>query len=340
MKSSKLRIPEVSVIACHHTGDLVHGFTKSVTLSETQSYEVIVVTSDSELATTGIKDCTVIYCEGGPAKKRNVGGRIAKGRFLAFFDDDVEITVDCIEQLKETFTLSDCGMVYGKLYNMEHRTRLDEAGGYMTFTGFIWSRAEQNIVDTGQFEKVEPILAGKSASCMIPTRLFDAIGGFDEDFGILGEETDLSWRVWLTGFKVYFNPKSIAYHAFNTKFKPVKKYYTTTRVQFNGCRNYITMLIKNLEARNLWRILPIHLVVWFTAGLAMVITGKVKQGMKIWEGIWYVLRNLTLIRKKRTTVQEGRKVSDRTIWPHIYRRTSWSYYIQRYLRYIAIGLHG
>ena len=105
---------------------------------------------------------------------------------------------------------------------------------------------------------------------MIRADAYKAIAGFDEDFGILGEETDLSWRLWLKGVKILYTPQATGYHAFNTKFKPVEKHYTSKRVQFNGCRNYCVMLIKNLETHNLWRILPIHILIWFFAGLAMI----------------------------------------------------------------------
>jgi GT2 family glycosyltransferase len=166
------------------------------------------------------------------------------------------------------------------------------------------------------------------------------VKGFDKDFGILGEETDLSWRVWLYGYKVLFEPMATGYHAFNTKFKPAQDYYTSERVQFNGCRNYITMLIKNLETRNLVRILPIHVLIWTTAGLAMIITGKLKQGVNILRGLIYVCRNIREILTKRERVQQNRHVTDAEIWPSIYRTPPRGYTWRRFCRYLSIGLHG
>jgi len=340
MQSSKSK-PEVSIIVCHHLGDFIYKFVESVKASTFTDYEIIVITSDEKLATNGIKGCVTFHSTAMPAEKRNIGSRLAKGKYLAFFDDDVEVTQDCLYFLRQAFDkYKKIGMVYGKLYNMEHRNRFDEAGGFITSTGFIWSRAGQNEIDRGQYDEPELIFSGKSASCMIRRDVFEKIGGFDDDFEILGEESDLSWRVWLSGFHVLWEPNSVAYHAFNTKFKPAEKFYTSKRVQYNGCRNYITMLVKNLEWRNLWKMLIIQYLVWTYAAIAMIITGKANQGLNILKGLGYTLRKASYILEKRKKIQERRVVSDKDIWPNIFRRTPAGYYRQRFIRYLKIGLHG
>lgn len=331
---------DVSVVICHHVGTLVYDAVKSVqTSTDIQSYEIIVMTSDDELAAKGIPGCLTFNHDGLPAAKRNAGVRIAKGKYIAFFDDDVTVDPLCLYHLKNGIK-DDVAMTYGRLWNMEHRNRFDEAGGYLTSTGFIWSRAGQNDIDDGQYSKDELIFSGKSASCMIRADVYKKLGGMDEDFGILGEESDLSWRVWLSGQTVMYTPQATGFHAFNTKFKPKEKHYTNERVFFNGCHNYITMLIKNLEAKNLWRILPIHLTIWFSAGVVMIITGKVKQGVSVLKGLVFVIRNLKSILEKRRRVQSDRQVSDDDIWPYIFRRTNMLYYVNRFYRYIVGGLHG
>jgi len=336
-KYSKSR-PEISIVVCHHVGTLIHGFLESVRKSVGVSYEIIVMTSDEHIALEGLRDCLVFHSTEPPAGKRNSGANVAQGEYLAFFDDDVEIADDTLYELKIGFS-KDVWMVYGKLWNMEFRHRFDEAGSFLTPTGFLWSRAGQHEIDCGQYDKEEFVLSGKSASCMIKREYFNKIGGFDEDFGILGEETDLAWRVWLYGGKVLYEPLAVGWHAFNTKFKPIQKHYTSARVQFNGCRNYITMLIKNLGKENLC-IIPIHMLIWFIAGLAMIGTGKVGQGWNILKGLVYVVRNLNGILEKRERIQNKRVKSDRELWPFIFCRPPNGYYRQRFLRYLRIGLHG
>jgi len=338
MSLIKYSNPEVSVVTCHHTGTLLFGFLESLFKSENVDFEVIVMTSNEDLALKGIKNCIVIYHEGMPAEKRNAGARIAKGKYLAFFDDDVTIDPLCLYHLQRSIG-SSIPMSYGKLWNMERRNRFDEAGSFLTTTGFLWSRAGQNEIDNGQYSKEEYILAGKSASCMVMANVFKKVGGFDESFGILGEETDLSWRIWLSGGSVLYVPTATGYHAFNTKFKPPEKYYTSSRVHYNGCRNYLTMLIKNLGDEHLW-IVPLHAAIWFGAGVAMLITLRPKQGANILRGLWYVLSHRKEILKKRSQIQFTRKSNESFIWSHIFRRAPRGYYTQRFTRYISLGLHG
>ena len=332
---------EISVIVCHHKGDFIDKFVASVKRSFGVKYEILIMTSDENLAVTGMKGCQTFYSEKMPAEKRNTGARLSSGKYIAFFDDDVEIEPNCLLTLKKALDSNpSVGMVYGKLYNMEHRNRFDEAGGYLTSTGFIYSRAEQNLVDCGQYDTYDLILAGKSASCMMREEVFFEAGQFDEDFGILGEETDLSWRVWLKGHKVLFVPDAVGYHAFNTKFKPAKEYYTSDRVHYNGCRNYIVMLLKNLEKGTLWKILPLHISAWIFAGCAMIATLKIAQGINIFRGLIYCVNSCGNIAAKRRKVQEKRKISDRELWPFIFTRAPRGYYTQRLSRYLRIGLHG
>lgn len=334
-------LPDISVIVCAHNQGFIHKFVESVKRSVGASYEIIVVSSDDELSSQGIPGCFVFNGPAMPAAKRNRGARIAKGKYLAFFDDDVEIQPDCLAVLQNTLEMTKAGMVYGKLHKADEPHRFDEAGGFLTWTGFIWSRAGQNIVDEGQYDEPEPIFSGKSASCMIEERLFSKLEGFDEDFGILGEESCLAWRVWICGREVYWAPNAVAIHYFNTKFKPVNKYYNSTRVQFNGCRNYITMLIKNLETHNLWKILPIHVSIWAMAGCLMCLTGKFTQGLNIFKGLFYVPLNIRHILDKRRKVQNKRVKSDAELHPIIFRTPGRSYFTERFSRYLGNpSLHG
>ena len=332
--------PQVSVVVCHHKGDFIYKFVESLRKSICADYELIVVSSDTTIDRVKLGKCTLITTIlQFPAAKRNLGVSFTKYDYVAFFDDDVEIEQDCLSELYHSIYDRKAGMVYGKLYKADEKERLDEAGGYLTWSGFIWSRAEQNKRDDGGYGVSCKIFSGKSASCIIEKRAFYEVGKFDESFGILGEESDLSWRLWLAGRTIYFEPRATGIHYFNTVFKRPEKYYTSERVNYNGCRNYITMLLKNLGGEHLWMAF-INMMIWIIVGLAMIGTLKVKQGVNIFRGIFYVMRNWKDIMLKRKSIQDSRVRSDKELWPDIYRKVRLSYYMQRFFRYIGIGLHG
>ncbi len=326
----------ISVIVCHHQGDLIYKAIASLKESREVSFEIIVVSSIPNISLPG---CTIVHLYGEPAAKRNLGMKYARGNKLAFFDDDVEVKPDCLAELARVLDYPDCGMVFGKTLNMEFRTRFDEAGSYLTSIGFLYARAESGIEDKGQFDAVEPILSGKSASCMIHRKVFADIGMFDSWFGILGEETDLAWRVWLYGYKVLYVPSSVAYHAFNTRFKP-QTFYNHKRVYYNGCRNYIALLISNLEGKNLAYILPIHILAWLVAAIGMALSGKLEAAKHILLGLAAVFQYRGHILIHRRYAQLLRVKSDHDLFPYILRSPGLRYYLIRMLRYFKVGLHG
>src|SRR3990167_5557614 len=328
---------KVSIILCHHKGrELVLRSIKSIKAQKFIDPEIIVATSEEN---TTFHGTTTLLVKGGPAHKRNVAFKFATSDYIAFFDDDIEATPTAVHEMLKALLQDKIGMVFGKLLNMEHHNKFDEAGSYLTHSGFLWARAESGCIDRGQFENQEYVLAGKSAACLIRRTVFSEIGMFDPSYEILAEETDLAWRVWLSGWRVLYVPSSVTYHAFNTRFKP-KDFYVPRRVYYNGCRNYITMLFTNLGTYR-W-IVPvlIQLSVWSTAGIGMLITGKFEAGIHIFKGIGYFFRNIRIIWDKRIKVQTKlRKVKDSDIMPMIMRNPPISYYLKRFCHYIYTGKH-
>lgn len=335
---------KISVIICHHKGRLIDMALDSLMKSAEVDYELIVATSDvvENIKALQTKYPTVRFIEiaGGPAHKRNVACKFAGGEFIAFYDDDISATPYSLFQMQSFLKEHDkCGMVFGKLLNMEWPDRFDEAGSFLTSTGFLWARAESGVLDHGQYEDACPILAGKSAACMIRRKLFWQVQAFDSSYEILGEETDLAWRVWLAGYSVFFVPKSVTYHAFNTKFKP-SDFYTPGRVYFNGSRNYLSMLATNLETFNLIFPITTQIIVWTFAAMGMLITGKFEAGSYIFKGLFYFFKRIPQILVKRLHVQSTRKISDKELLHIIVHNPPISYYIKRFFHYIKTGRHG
>lgn len=328
--------PSVSVVVSHNQGDLILKALASLRLQKYVNLEIIVATSDPVRVFYGTK---TFYQKGGPDIKRNTALKFCSHDLIAFFDDDIEATPTCVAKMARKLNEhADVGMVFGKTLNMEHRDMFDEAGSFLTWTGFLWARGDRQ-KDIGQFDMCEPVLAGKSASCMIKRSIFVEAGKFDTDYEILGEETDLAWRVWLKGYKVLYTPRSVAFHAFNTRFKP-KNMYTVNRVYFNGVKNYLSMLLTNLDKINCIRIIPLHLFMWILAGMSQIMTGHFNAGFHIFKGVSYFIKNLQRNIHKRKLVQSTRVISDKDLFKIVMRQPSWKYYAKRLLNYVKTGLHG
>ena len=327
----------VSVVLCHHRGDFVDRAVETLIGSRGATPEIIVVTS--ELGRT-FENAKTVYHDGGPSEKRNIGFKYCSNQFIAFFDDDVEVDRDCLYELCRSIDKPDVGMTYGKTYNMERRRNFDGAGSFLTSTGFLWAREESGILDEGQYDVEEPVFAGKGACMMLKRKVFSEVGYFDAYYGILAEETDISWKCWLAGYKVMYVPKAILYHAFNTRFKPWNYFYTHKRVYFHGSRNYLVMLTKCLEWQNVLLMVPQTMGMWFMAGAGMFLGKKWKAGWLIWCGIGAYFIDLPIILDKRRRTQALRKVSDKILFRSIMRNPGWSYFFKRVVNYWKTGIHG
>lgn len=287
---------------------------------------------------------TYWYEPGGPAHKRNYGvthgGRV-QSPYLIFLDDDVEVSPHCLSAFVQWMEAHPrCGMAFAKILNMERRREFDDCGSWITWTGFLWARAGNLQHDHGQADTVLPILSSKSATCVVRRDSFYATGGFDADYFILAEESDLAWRCWLRGWEVWYVPTATSWHAFNTILKHPADYYSLTRIHRLGSRNYLKLLTTNLGASRLLRILPVHLLGWTVACLGYLLSGQWQRAYCVAAGVWDWLRGLPGDLVKRKHVQGSRVVSDRVLWPRISAAPPLGYYVDRMRRYLVQGLHG
>jgi len=305
----------VSVVIPHHTGRLIYDCLHSL---RDERVEKIVCSSTPTI----FPNVRSVYTPlNEPTHKRNKGVKLSMGDYICFLDDDVTLCILCIKNMQRYLDWhNDVGMVFATLFRTDET--LDSIGVYLNWTGFLIENTKRPAYPT-------PILSGKGACCMIRKKLFDDIGGFDEDFVIYGEETDLSWRVWLAGYKVMQLPFATAIHCAESKDK---SYYNPEYIYYHGCKNYITMLIKNL---GLWY-MPIALInfcLWAFTGVLFLFKSP-KKAFWIFQGLWYNIVNLPHILKKRNKIQKERVLTDTELFPYVYTSTGIKYYMTRLWEYL------
>ena len=336
----------VSVIIINHNGiDFVDNCLQSVLNSNYPSFEIIFVdngSSDSslEFVKNNFGDNPRLRilenkASLGPAVGRNRGAAAASGKYFFFLDNDTQVNNNCIAELIKVMESDpSIGAGQAKLLQMDSDNLYDCAGDYLGPLGFLIERS-QRVKDIGQFDSIADILSAKSAASIIRKDLFDKIGGFDESYYMYLEETDLSWRVWLAGYRVVFSPKSVVYHAYGTKKKLQEKYYSNYTVRYYGCRNYISTLIKNFGTLNLFKILPLHIISWLLLSAMFLIKGRFKDFIWIIKAIFWNISHMGLLLKKRAQVQKVvRRAGDKQIMSKVMALRPLSYYLGKAVSYI------
>lgn len=335
-------IPELSIIICHHAGSLILRCLKSLETAK-GNFECIIVTSMREFSYQGT-GITLIYEQGGPAHKRNVGAKIARGKYLIFLDDDVSLHEDCLVNLQEFLERNPkAGMLFCKIYKMQEgrRNELDDAGSLISWTGFLFARSGDNQQDIGQYNEAAKILGSKSATCAIRKDLFNSINGFSEEYEILAEDTEIAWRVWLMDFEVWYVPSAISWHAFGCEsLKPKATYYTLSRIFYLGSRNYLMMLLTHLPLERMLYTIPVHIMAWLISSLGFAVKGKFRCSLLILKGLLDAIIRIPKIMKKVIYIKRTKKVSGRSFLKSITHNPSMNYYLDRILRYWRQSLHG
>ncbi|NMC13327.1 MAG: glycosyltransferase family 2 protein [Chloroflexi bacterium] len=105
-------------------------------------------------------------------------------------------------------------------------------------------------VDSGQYGAVEEVFAGCGAALLLRRAMLAEVGSLDDDFFMYYEDTDLSWRARLYGWKVlYASPAKVRHiHCGTTKEWSPNFIYLTER-------NRLAMVFKNgtiVHAARVW----------------------------------------------------------------------------------------
>jgi len=309
MNEMKNTFPLVSVIILNYNGlPFVEDCLKSVLETNYPNLEVIFVDNGStdgsyeHVQSKFGKDLRLKIVRNhknyGYCKGNNIGFKYAKGKYIAFLNNDVEVTrawlLRLISEIKRDPTI---GIAHPKVIKRENnKLTIDCVGGFLHPLGFAFA-PRRGETDKGQCDKTREVLAAPGAAFIIRREIIDRVGLFDEDYFMLSEEIDLSLRVWLSGYKIVVVPASIVCHEVSAT---MNKMFEPTTIFYLSVRNYIVTLLKNLELKNLVRTLPPYIAVMILYSLKK---RNAKQLLCILTPLLWMLRNIRTIIKKRCWVQ-------------------------------------
>jgi len=250
--ADKGKAPIASVIIVNYNGrEHVGACLHSLLKGGRQRYEVILVDNAStdgsaEYVERAFPQVKVIRNEvnRGFGHGGNVGARWARGKYLAFLNPDTVVEPGWLEALIAALEADpQAGLVTSKILLMSDPKRLNTCGNEVHCTGLTLCRGMGMTHD--KFADLTEVSAVSGAAFAIRRDLFEALGGFDETFFLYMEDTDLSWRARLAGYRCLYVPQSIVHHDYRLRFGPHKTFLQE--------RNRYLMLLKSLR----WRTLPL-----------------------------------------------------------------------------------
>jgi GT2 family glycosyltransferase len=155
-----------------------------------------------------------------------------------------------------------------------------------------------------KFKENFEIFAASSGCCIIRRDVFNQVGGFDAEYFIYDDDTDLSFRSRLLGYRIMFVSSSIVLHRGGI-LRGV-----SGMMLYHSSKNRLKTTIKNYQLKNVWwRFL---LLTFFTliVSASFFTLKKYDEGKATLKGALNPIRNFSDIWRKRLIFQHKRRIDD------------------------------
>ena len=207
------------VIPVHGPPGRVHKCLQAVAETADVAYEVILVDdragADTKRVLKDTRGALVLVNDQnlGFTKTVNLGTSHARGRYLVLLNDDTEPQALWLSAMvARAESASDVGVVAAKL--LYPGGVLQEAGGIVWSDGSAENFGRGQEASAPEFNYVREVDYGSAAALLVRSELWEASGGFDEQFAPgYWEDTDLCFTAREQGWRVLYEPRAEVVHA-------------------------------------------------------------------------------------------------------------------------------
>jgi GT2 family glycosyltransferase len=241
----------------------------------------------------------------GFAAANNVALQTVETEFVALLNNDAVPEALWLKSLVEALEEHpQAGMAASKMLFYDRPEVIDRAGDGYTIAGTGLMRGRGKPADG--YGKQEWVFGACAAAALYRMAMLRDIGFFDEDFFLLYEDVDLSFRAQLKGYKCLYVPEALVYHKGSSSIvhdSSISVYY--------GHRNLEWVYIQNMPSRLLLRTIIPHILYDLAAMSYFVISGRGKDFFRAKKD---ALGGLKRALKKRQRIQSGKRVDDGYLW--------------------------
>ena len=166
------------------------------------------------------------------------GLEVAQGPYIALVNNDARPDKTWLENLLQPMLRDrSIGICASKLI-FENSLILNSAGDGITTAAVGFNRGLGK--DPALFNGADLVFSACGAAVLYRRRMLAEIGFLDDNFFLYDEDTDLSFRAQLAGWKCVYVPNAIAFHKANAtagRLSDTHVYYHTRNLEFVWIKN-------------------------------------------------------------------------------------------------------
>lgn len=226
--------------------------------------------------------------------------------YYILLNSDVEVTegwlTPMISYLEKNPGAASC---QPKILSYNRRDQFEYAGaaggfidkyGYPFCRGRIFDNVEK---DLGQYNDSIDIFWSTGACMAVRASAWKRCGGFDASFFAHMEEIDLCWRFHRVGYKVSYIPESVVFHVGGGSL-----HYDSPFKTYLNFRNSLFLLYKNIDDKDLDRVLFIRRVLDGFAAVTFFFKGGIRNLRSVWKAHMDFYKSMDELKLKRRAVKE------------------------------------
>jgi GT2 family glycosyltransferase len=244
----------------------------------------------------------------GFAGGNNAGAAAARGRYLAFLNNDTIAAPDWLSRLGAGLDdAKGVALATSRIVYIHDPEIVDSAGDGMTRWGGAFKRHHGG--PARDVTESRDVFGACGAAFMIPKAVFDEIGGFDEDFFLSHEDVDLSYRAQLRGYRCRYVADSVVRHRGSSSIGR-----SSRAAVYHGQRNLEWVYVQNTPLSILLRTLPGHVIYNLAAAAHFTRHGHLRTFVS---AKLAAIAGLPRALRKRARIQRTATVAARTIWEQL-----------------------
>jgi len=301
--------PEITLIITNWNGskllrECLPTVLEAVRFDHHHFYEVMVIDDCSNDNSLGIlaDEFPEVRTEQTPQnlgfqEANNYAVKLAESKIVMPMNNDIKLDPKALHYLAQHFDNKDIFAVSGKIFAFDQTTFLyGNRGGYFQKGHFhLYEKPPEDDSQT---------LFACGGAFMVNRQKYLDLGGFDSMYHPLYyEEIDLSYRALKRGWKVHYEPQSIAYHKVQATITRQEK---LRRISLISARNNYLFIWKNILDRSMTLTFLFYIPLFLLRDLF-----RLKS--RFWIAFYMALKRLPRALKGRSIEQSDVLYSDREI---------------------------